>query len=129
MVDVMLVGLGGFFGSALRYLMSKALDVLMPTFPLGTLVVNAASSLVAGMLLAIACGGGLLSERARLFASVGFCGGLSTFSAFSAETLVLIQKHDYLTAGANAALNVAVSLICVGVGFQIVTLCADSLVR
>jgi CrcB protein len=129
MVDVMLVGLGGFAGSALRYLVSKAFDALMPTFPLGTLVVNAASSLVAGILLAVACSGGLLPERVRLFASVGFCGGLSTFSAFSAETLVLIQKHDYLMAGANATLNMAVSLVCAGVGFQIATFCVGGLAR
>jgi CrcB protein len=129
MIEIVLVGLGGFAGSVLRYLVTKALDALMPTFPLSTLAVNAASSLIAGMLLAIACGEGLLPERTRLFASVGFCGGLSTFSAFSAETLVLIQRHDYLMAGANATLNVAVSLICAGVGFQVVTLCAGGFAR
>jgi CrcB protein len=123
MLDVFLVGLGGFAGSALRYVLSKAADTIMPMFPLGTLIVNMLSSLIAGVLLGLYCASTAVPEVVRLFGSIGFCGGLSTFSAFSAETFTLIQEQDYISASVNAVLNLAVSLVCVALGFGLTNLC------
>ena len=121
MLNVLLVGLGGFFGCILRYLIGKAAEVFMPTFPLGTLIVNGVASFLAGMLLAFATLGGL-EKQVMLFSSVGFCGGLSTFSAFSVETLALLQKNDIAAAGCNAGLNLCVSLACVALGYYLVSM-------
>ena len=120
MFNVLLVGAGGFLGCALRYAVTRASEAYMPQFPLGTLVVNAVASLIAGALLALITAGNL-DERIKLLGSVGFCGGLSTFSAFSAETLVLLQKHDWAGAGVNAALNLGISLTCVAAGYYLTT--------
>ncbi|GHT78457.1 putative fluoride ion transporter CrcB [Actinomycetota bacterium] len=122
MFDALVVGIGGFVGCVFRYILSKAADALMPEFPVGTLVVNSLASLLAGVALAGASAG-LLDERVRLLASVGFCGGLSTFSAFSAETFAMLQEREYLAASANVALNVSVSLVCVAIGYWITSLC------
>ncbi|MDR1450096.1 MAG: fluoride efflux transporter CrcB [Propionibacteriaceae bacterium] len=122
MLEVFLVGIGGFAGCVLRYLATRAAGAWMPEFPLGTLGVNAVASFLAGALLA-ATGAAVLSEHLRLLASVGFCGGLSTFSAFSAETLSLLRQGDFLSASANAVLNVALSLACVAAGYCLASLC------
>jgi len=110
---VVLVAVGGGVGSVLRYLTSGfAARWLGLDFPYGTLLVNVAGSFLIGVVQALAEEAALLPEPARLFLSAGVMGGFTTYSAFSYETVRLIE----LDAFGRAFVNVAVTtLVCLGV--------------
>lgn len=98
MKAALLVFLGGGIGSMLRFAISKWVGALHTHyFPFGTLIANVAACLALGIILGIAETRQLLSPSAKLFWTIGFCGGFSTFSTFSGETLSLIQSGFTLT--------------------------------
>ncbi len=86
-----LVFIGGGLGSVARYLLGKWFVQNGTLIPLGTLLANIAACFILGFVVGLADHKQLLSPDARLFWTVGFCGGFSTFSTFSAETLSLFQ--------------------------------------
>jgi CrcB protein len=90
--EIITVGLGGAAGSIVRYLVSYGLLAghTLLGFPAGTFTVNAAGSLVIGFLLALAP-----SASASQLLVVGFCGGFTTFSTFSADAVRLLRAGDY----------------------------------
>ncbi len=91
--DILLVFVGGGAGSTVRFLLGRWVNTWHNHhFPLGTLSVNVVACLVLGFVVGIADHRQIISPAARLFWTVGFCGGFSTFSTFSAETLALIQN-------------------------------------
>lgn len=96
MLDCLMVGLGGFIGSACRFLISKLPLAEATAFPLNTFVVNIAGAFAIGCIAAAAGKG--LDPRAVLFLKVGICGGFTTFSTFSLETLKLIEAGAWSTA-------------------------------
>jgi CrcB protein len=120
-MNVLLVALGGAVGCSLRYATTTITERLMPHFPLGTLVVNAVAACAVGLMLGFTQQSDLCSERVRLFVVVGLLGGLSTYSAFSAETFTMLQAQHYLGAAANVALNTGLSLGCVALGWWLAT--------
>lgn len=92
MKSLLIIFLGGGFGSVLRFSLSKWISSLHSHhFPWGTLVVNVVACLALGWIIGLADHKHIISPSARLFWTVGFCGGFSTFSTFSNETLNLIQ--------------------------------------
>ncbi|HTH55306.1 MAG TPA: fluoride efflux transporter CrcB [Cyclobacteriaceae bacterium] len=98
MVNLLLVFGGGGFGSVVRFLLGRWVNGWHNHhFPFGTLAVNIVACLVLGYVVGIADHRQLISPSARLFWTVGFCGGFSTFSTFSAETLTLIQGGFHLS--------------------------------
>ena len=101
------VGLGGAAGSMARYLLStwtlEGQAIL--GFPAGTFVVNAAGSLLIGILLQT-----LTSSTAGWLLVTGFCGGFTTFSTFSADTVRLLRAGDYGPAAGYVVLSVGVCL-------------------
>ncbi|WP_343528600.1 fluoride efflux transporter CrcB [Sphingomonas sp.] len=107
MSPLLLVMLGGALGSGGRYLTGRGLtDALGPGFPFGTLAVNWVGCLAMGVLAGVlARTGG--SEGWRLFLGVGVLGGYTTFSAFSLDTITLIERGQ----GAMALGYVALSLL------------------
>ncbi|WP_266368985.1 fluoride efflux transporter CrcB [Tellurirhabdus rosea] len=112
-----LVFLGGGLGSVTRYAVSRYVQPwLGPSFPAGTLLVNVVASLVLGLVAGWMAGrqGG---ETVRLLVGVGFCGGLSTFSTFSTDTLALLQQGRILSAILNILLNVVLCLLVSWLGF------------
>ena len=118
MGEILVVGLGGFIGSALRYLINKELNIFLTAIPSGTLLVN----IIAGLAIGFVIGFEPLShisERSRLFIVSGLLGGLSTFSAFSAETIVLLEDKQYLFGGLNILANVGLSLLAVVIGLLV----------
>jgi CrcB protein len=104
-----LVLVGGALGSLLRYIVAVAMTPVSVRMPLGTLLINVTGSFVIGFFDAVTLSHGRypVPEAARLFVMVGFCGGFTTFSSFSLQTL------DLLRAGAvgRALLNVLASVV------------------
>ena len=93
-----LIGTGGFIGSVLRYLTSQAIQgKLLSTFPFGTLGVNIIGCFIIGVVFELSEKVNLSSEW-RLFLATGICGGFTTFSAFSTETLSLLRDGQMLPA-------------------------------
>ena len=115
MPSLVIVFLGGGLGSVVRYLLGRWVNTLhQHNFPWGTLVVNIAACFVLGLLVGIADHKQLFSASSRLFWTVGFCGGFSTFSTFSHETLSLLQQGLTPYALAYVALSL---ILCVAVTF------------
>ena len=100
---------GGAIGAALRYWASVALPP-RSGWPLGTLAVNILGGLLMGLLAAHVMKGSA-SEAMRLFAGVGILGGFTTFSAFSLETALMIERRDLFQAGTYIAASVTLSVV------------------
>lgn len=116
MTKILLVFIGGGLGAVCRFLLSTALAGKLGNFPLGTLTANFLGSLLMGLVLGILAG---RFDSVRLFVAVGFLGGLTTFSSFSAETLALIQNGQIFAATANVVVSVVAGLMACAAGFKI----------
>jgi len=114
----LLVGLGGFLGSVLRYGASGLVHRLAPStlFPLGTLSVNVLGSLLIGLLGGLAESRGILGPESRLLLLIGFLGGFTTFSTFAFETLGLMRAGQTTLVLGNVLGQVCLSLIAVWAG-------------
>lgn len=113
------IGLGSALGGMARYGCSGlAARYIGVTFPWGTLIVNIVGSLIVWFLatLAVADGRLLLSPDARTFLMVGVCGGFTTFSSLSLETLNLARDNEWLWASANVLFSVVLCLAAVWLG-------------
>jgi CrcB protein len=115
---LLLVALGGALGSVLRFLLSGVVQG-QATFPIGTFVVNAVGCLAVGVVAGLAFDRSSLSPNARLFLIVGVCGGFTTFSAFSYETLRLIESGEMWRAGLNAGGQLVTGLAAVWAGLAL----------
>src|SRR5690606_19915137 len=105
---VLWVGLGGALGSSARYVISTLIQENSSSgFPFGTFAVNIIGCLIIGFLIGYSIHRpDTLSEQSRFLLSTGFCGGFTTFSAFSAETFSLIDKGEITTAMIYVILSV-----------------------
>lgn len=103
-------------GAVSRFLLTTALAGRLGNFPLGTLAANFFGSFLMGLLVGVLAG---RFESIRLFVAVGFLGGFTTFSSFSAETLALIQNGQIFAATANVIVSVAAGLLACALGFKI----------
>jgi fluoride exporter len=113
------IGLGSAIGGVARYLCSLAsLAWAGPAFPWGTICVNLLGSLVIGFFATLTGPDARLLVRplARQFVMLGICGGYTTFSAFSLETLTLLERGARGAATANVGLSLALSLVAVWAG-------------
>lgn len=109
MAAYLYIAAGGALGSIARYWMAGAIDGRLNTnFPWGTMLVNIAGSFAIGVFAALAAGEGRwgMNESTRLFLIVGICGGFTTFSSFSLQTLNLLREGLLLKAGGNVAISV-----------------------
>ncbi len=125
MLPYLYVAAGGALGSVLRFWLAGALTARYGDhFPLGTLVVNVTGSFVLGLFagLAIVEGRWWGSPAARLFLMVGLCGGYTTFSSFSLQTLALLQAGEWFRGLANVAVSVLLCLFAVWLGHAAGTL-------
>jgi CrcB protein len=109
--SLLLVGIGGFFGSIGRYLFAQIIyRWFEPVFPLSTLVVNVLGSLLIGMVYGFSEKGGLLSAEWRIFLTVGLLGGFTTFSTFTIEMIVMLRDGQYFNVFSYALLSVFAGL-------------------
>lgn len=118
MTNILLVGIGGFIGSALRYTVSGYVQQATKSvgFPYGTLAVNLLGCFVIGFLAQFAENRGLFTSESRLFVFVGILGGFTTFSSFGNETLNLARDGQMMSALANIGGNVIIGLFAVWLG-------------
>ena len=118
MVHVLIVGLGGFIGSILRYWLSGLTHRwVQEAFPAGTLVVNVLGCFVLGAVMYLAEYREFFSAESRLFLTIGVLGGFTTFSTFGYETFALIRDSEQLQALASVAANVLVGTAAVAGGW------------
>ena len=117
MLNYLMVGLGAAAGGMTRYWLAGVVQKVFPAImPYGTLSVNIAGGLLIGLIMFYLDTGNLVSPPMKLLLTVGFCGGLTTFSAFSYETLFLLTESEYFNAAVNVFLNVFLALIATSVG-------------
>lgn len=114
--DGALVGAGGFFGAAGRFLVTGWLRSHAEHFPYGTLAVNVFGSLALGFLATLLAGRMFAGSPFRLLALVGFLGAFTTFSAFSYETALLWEEGRWPALAANLGLNVGGCLLATAAG-------------
>ncbi|MCC5968493.1 MAG: fluoride efflux transporter CrcB [Pararhodobacter sp.] len=116
------VALGSALGAVARYLGSLwLLQLTGPGFPWGTLAVNVVGSFLIGLYATLSGPDGrrLASPAERHFVMTGFCGGFTTFSIFSLETVLLLEQQDFFLAGLNLGLSVILWLCAVWFGSRI----------
>lgn len=116
------VALGGALGTVARYWTAGVIaNAFGQTFPWDTLIINVAGSFVIGLFGALSGPDGrlLVGAGTRQFVMMGLCGGYTTFSAFSWQTLVLMNEGEWLQAGGNALGSVILCLFSVWIGAMI----------
>ncbi len=118
-MTIMAIALGGAAGSVLRYLLGDAVQrAAAAGFPYGTLVVNIVGCLAIGILVQLFMNAEPLSPMRGLLI-VGFCGGFTTFSSFSIETLELLNAGDYKRALLYVSLSVSLCLAATAAGLSL----------
>ena len=111
------VGLGAAIGAWLRWGLGMLMNQVHQHIPLGTLVANLAGGYVIGLAMAFFSTHNGISPEWRLFAITGFLGGLTTFSTFSAETALMLQRGEYVWAALQIVLHVAGAILLCRAGF------------
>lgn len=115
------VAIGGSLGSVARYLMAIGAGRLVGTeFPWGTLVINIVGSFLIGVFAEAFALSWNASQVTRVFLTVGICGGFTTFSTFSLDAIVLMQRGELWSAGAYIAASVALSILALFGGLLLV---------
>lgn len=117
--NILFIGLGGGIGSICRYVMDLAIGKWIDaSFPWGTFVINVLGSLLIGLFLGM-FDKSIFNDTSKLLLITGFCGGFTTFSAFSSENVNLILAGQWLTAIAYSALSVVLGIAAVWLGYKL----------
>ena len=124
MIAYLWVALGGALGSVARFAVNGVVsDKFDAAFPWGTLTANVSGSLLIGVFAGLAIPEGRLDPQSRSFVTqflmIGVCGGYTTFSSFSLQTLNLLRDREWLYAGGNIFLSVLLCMIAVWLGFML----------
>ncbi len=119
----LIVMLGGAIGTFARYAISVAALPISQSLPWGTIVINILGSFIIGLFgtLTLAHGRYPAPENLRLFVMIGICGGFTTFSSFSLQTLDLLRNGAVLRAGINIVASVVLCVLAVALGHFIAT--------
>jgi fluoride exporter len=119
--SIVAISLGGSLGSLLRWWLGTQFNSHFPPMPPGTLIANLVGAYVIGLAVAFFATFSALAPEWRLLVITGFCGGLTTFSTFSAEIVTLLQQRQPLWAFAAASVHLIGSLAMTFAGIGTVT--------
>ncbi|NOY05567.1 MAG: fluoride efflux transporter CrcB [Chlorobi bacterium] len=121
MVNILIIGIGGFLGAISRYFVSSWSQNLpkLATFPVGTLVVNITGCLAIGIIFGLVESRNVFNPETRLFLLIGFLGSFTTFSTFGFETFSFFQDGQIGAALLNIALNLIIGLLATWFGYGI----------
>ncbi|MFL8711215.1 fluoride efflux transporter CrcB [Clostridioides sp. GD02377] len=114
MIHILCVGIGGFSGAILRYLIS--LRFAEAKFPFGTLIVNVMGGVLIGFIMEMSTRTNYISDNLKLFLVTGLMGGLTTFSTFSFENVKFFDSGNYMLFALNIFLNLMLSILGVFIG-------------
>jgi fluoride exporter len=117
MINIIIIGIGGFIGSIARYGMALWIGQRWGrSFPLGTFVINVSGSFVIGLLMTLFTERLLANPQWRLLLVVGFLGAYTTFSTFEYETGTLVRDGEWMIAGMNVVFSVLAGFIALKLG-------------
>ena len=120
MTRTLLVALGGLLGSVARYWLSGVVQRASGgDFPLGTLAVNIVGSFVVGLVMALSLERGMMQANVRILLTIGLCGGFTTMSTFSYETVALLRDGEVMLALSNVATTVGSCVAAAWVGLAV----------
>jgi len=118
---LIIIGSGGFLGSIGRFLLSRFVQINWPYyFPWGTLLVNVSGCLLIGILFGLSERSVAISGDWKAFLAIGFCGGFTTFSTFSQESLTLFRDSAYLLFFSYIGLSVVLCLSATLLGMLLI---------
>jgi CrcB protein len=120
MKNIILVFLGAGFGGVLRYAIGNIIKWNGTNFPWATFVVNIIGSFLIGIILAYSLKNETFSTNYKLLLTTGVCGGFTTFSALSAESLQLIKQGNWMLALAYIICSIVLGIVACGIGFQMI---------
>jgi CrcB protein len=120
MKQLLLVFVGGGFGSVLRFLLGKLFNNSASGIPLGTFLANILGSLLIGCILGLAAKNDTLTQNQMLLLATGFCGGFTTFSTFAYENHVFLKSGDFLSFAFYAVASFAFGILAVFLGIFLV---------
>ncbi|PPD12764.1 MAG: fluoride efflux transporter CrcB [Methylophilus methylotrophus] len=115
--SVIAISVGASLGALLRWQLGLKLNSLLPALPLGTLSANLIGAYIIGVAIAYFSQVPQLSPEARLLIITGFCGGLTTFSTFSAEVFTQLQNSQILWALRTTLVHIVGSVLLTFLGF------------
>lgn len=119
--NILLVGLGGAFGSVARYYLSFIFNKSqLNTFPWATFIANCLGCFIIGLLFGYLQKNQVQNETIRLALITGFCGGFTTFSTFSLENIQFLQNHNYSIAILYTLSSVVLGILAVFTGIKII---------
>ncbi|OBX24560.1 CrcB protein [Gelidibacter algens] len=120
MKQLLLVFVGGGFGSVLRFIIGKYLNDSSNGIPYGTFAANILGSLLIGIILGLAVKNNTLSENQILFLATGFCGGFTTFSTFAYENHLFLKSGDFMSFAIYTIASFVVGFLAVFGGMYLV---------
>lgn len=121
--SILIAGLGGFVGTTMRFLLSKYFQLnVASAFPWGTFVINILGCFLIGLFYGLSDRGNIMTADWRLFLTVGVCGGFTTFSTFSNDSILLLQNKEYLYFILYSGLSFILGLCFVVVGRSVTKL-------
>lgn len=114
---VLLIGIGSFIGGVSRYYSQQIITKFFPSpLPYGTLTVNIVGCFLIGVIYGLSERGNIVSPEWRLFLATGFCGGFTTFSTFSYESIGLVHDREFFYLSLYVALSVIVGFAATFLG-------------
>jgi len=120
MKNLLIVFIGGGFGSVLRYIIGKYLNSPVTGIPYGTFAANIIGSFIIGIVLGLALKHNTLSNNTVLFIAVGFCGGFTTFSTFAYENHIFLKAGDFTSFALYTIGSFVVGFLAVFLGLYLV---------
>ncbi|MDP4187167.1 MAG: fluoride efflux transporter CrcB [Bacteroidota bacterium] len=115
--QILIIGAGGFLGTVSRFLTSKYIQVYFPSsFPLGTFIINVLGCFLIGLFYGFSEKISLVTPELRMFLTVGFCGGFTTFSTFANENLTMLRDAEFFYSLLYVGLSIFLGILAVYLG-------------